>query len=325
MDKLIFKKLSGEALSDRENKILSEWIDSDLNNKKTYFQLKMAFLKSDPVKINELKEAMWKDLERNTGHKKAHQKFYFLKWAASILLIISLGASIYLFNEHQNTEISEDIKINYIEKVTPKGQKLTVTLSDGSRVKLNARSRLISPDRFMEERWVQVEGEAFFEITKSSKPFIVKVGDLEVRVLGTSFNINAYASDQVSIAVATGKVSVSTKANDFIIKRDLIPGEQAVYKVGEPILEVSEYKKDEVFGWKDNLLVFKDNTFPEVTKDLNNWYNVTFILDDKISFEETFNGTFVNPSLTEVMESLAHLYSFNYKIDGKQVSISNKK
>ena len=97
-----------------------------------------------------------------------------------------------------------------------------------------------------------------------------------------------------------------------------------LYKEGKPLLELSNYDSEEILGWKDNLLVFKEDTFSDVLKDLNDWYGVTFIVDEQINFDETYNGTFINPTLEVVMESLAHLYSFKFQIHEKQVNISKK-
>ncbi len=321
MDKLIYKKLSGESLTRREHETLTDWINASPENKKVFFQLRIAFMNNNPNKIGKMKDKLWEDL--NPVQHQGTTRFLFLKWAASILVVLFLGVSVYLMTDKKYTQTNTSNEVKYFEKVCVKGQKLTITLPDGSKVKLNAGSKLSSPEKYVDERVVEITGEAFFEVTKSELPFIVKVGDVNVKVLGTSFNVDAYTSNQVIVAVASGKVSVTANTSDFKIDKDLVPGEQALYRAGEPMLEVSRFDTDEVLGWKDNLLVFKNSSFAEVTRDLNNWYDVTFIIDDQISLNEKFNGGFVNPTLEEVMESLAHLYSFKYEIDGKQISISN--
>ena len=322
MDKIIFKKISGETLSRDEQNALEQWLVADSKNRKTYFQLKMAYQSKNKDDFIQTKKELWKELSHSMSSKsqKSYRKVV-LRWAASILLMGAIGSLIYYYPMRQGNQTTQESIINLTERSTIRGQKRTITLPDGTRVKLNSGSKLISPDLFETERRVKIEGEAFFEVTKSTIPFIVEAGGIEVRVLGTSFNVNTYITNKISVAVATGKVNVSANTMDLAIQKDLLPGQQVTYEYGEPVLEVSNYDVQAVLGWKDNILVFKESKFNDVIKDLNNWYGVTFIIDDEIDFDETFNGTYINPVLPEVMESLAHLYSFKYEINDKQVNI----
>ncbi|MAX23875.1 MAG: hypothetical protein CMJ19_05155 [Phycisphaeraceae bacterium] len=323
MDKLIFKKISGQPLSKEEKQIFFDWLEADKKNRRAYMQLKLSFLQKNKQEVANTKEVVWKEIERSAKKNNLQEKWPYLRWAASIFLILTLGWAIF-YNIDYLIPDKEIAAINFVEKVSPQGQKLTVSLPDGSKVKLNSGSRLRSPEVFQSERRVYIEGEAFFEVTKSEMPFIVEAGDVEVSVLGTSFNVNTSSTNEISVAVATGKVLVSAKTSDFQIHRDLVPGEMVLYKEGKPLLELSNYDSEEILGWKDNLLVFKEDTFSDVLKDLNDWYGVTFIVDEQINFDETYNGTFINPTLEVVMESLAHLYSFKFQIHEKQVNISKK-
>ncbi|XOV91584.1 MAG: FecR family protein [Bacteroidota bacterium] len=322
MDKIIFKKLSGESLSREEIDTLEQWLVADSKNRKTYFQLRMAYQTRDKSEITESKNELWKELSQSMSAKdQTSNKKVLLRWAASIILMVAIGSMIYYYSGTQDNQLTQETIINLTERSTNRGQKRSITLPDGTKVKLNSKSKLICPDLFETERRVKIEGEAFFEVTKSTMPFIVEAGDIEVRVLGTSFNVNTYPTNKISVAVATGKVNVAANTKDLAIQKDLLPGQQVTYKYGEPMLEVSDYDVQAVLGWKDNLLVFKESNFVDVIKDLNNWYGVTFIIDDEIDFDKTFNGAYINPALPEVMESLAHLYSFKYEINDEQVNI----
>ncbi|MFT6359951.1 MAG: transmembrane sensor [Cyclobacteriaceae bacterium] len=133
-----------------------------------------------------------------------------LRYAVVISLLIL--STFFVYNNYKTTNsITDDGMITYIEKVNPTGQKSTTTLSDGTVVKLNSDSKLKFPKNFSDDiREVYFEGEAFFDVAKdASRPFIIKTNDLQVKVLGTSFNVKSFEEDNlVQIGVVTGRVSV---------------------------------------------------------------------------------------------------------------------
>lgn len=169
---------------------------------------------------------------------------------------------------------------------TPRGGTYQVTLSDGTRVWLNAESRLIYPTRFDgDARNVELEGEAFFEVSSSTKPFFVQSSDQIIEVLGTEFNISAYGDNlQTTTTLVSGSVSLQNRQSAQV--RTLEPGEQAIVredKVGVRTVDVADYT-----AWKDGLFVFNDTPLLEVLGQLQRWYGVD--LKDEVVPDLHFKG-----------------------------------
>lgn len=207
-----------------------------------------------------------------------------------------------------------------IEKSNPKGEKRTVFLSDGSKVKLNVESKISYLHPFdKNQRVVQLEGEAFFEITPDEdRPFIVKTGNLETKVLGTSFNIKAYPDEgNIMVAVKTGLVSVENtnyklpnKQNKSIV---LSPMEMATYSEETNQTTVSDYDSLKVLAWQDGTLYFDNATMEKFVKDVEKWYGVDIIIKRKKPILKGITGTFKNQSLEEILMGTKETSEFEYE------------
>src|SRR5690606_20930247 len=175
-------------------------------------------------------------------------------YAAAILLISLLfGAYLWYKKQASHTEL-------LVESVVPIVQRDTIMLMDGSRVILNAGSSLRYPERFSGiVREVYLEGEGYFEVAKDpGRPFIVHAGPLKTKVLGTSFNINAYAGQsKMEVSVLTGKVQVEeTKSGRSV---DLLPHEKVRYTISDDKfakIEVADINKD--LAWNTGRMAFED-------------------------------------------------------------------
>lgn len=181
--------------------------------------------------------------------------------AAVVLLLFSLVGYLWYKSDLSNTDI-------LVESVVPIVQRDTVMLADGSRVVLNAGSTLRYPAHFTgATREVYLEGEGYFEVAKDpSKPFIVHAGQLKTKVLGTSFNINAYAGQsKMEVSVVTGKVQVEeTKSGRAV---DLLPNEKVRYTVKDDQfakIETADIKSDLV--WNAGRLAFEDAPLTDIVQ-----------------------------------------------------------
>ncbi len=246
----------------------------------------------------------------------------YLSWAASIVLLIISGALLYInyYSADKNEQLKTDLMI---EKVVPRGHKLTVTLDDGSTLILNSESKIRYGEDFTSKREVFLEGEAFFEVTKDNeKPFYIYSGDIVTMVLGTSFNIKAYpADDIVQVVVASGKVKVSDK-HQSVFEEILEPNE--MFQLERP---TGAFKKEVVdliehVSWKNNVIYFKDADFNEISSVLEKWYNVEFSYQKAPDIKK-FNGVFKGKSLEEVLDGISFTVKFSYRIEGKNVFINN--
>ncbi|WP_187376891.1 MULTISPECIES: FecR family protein [Butyricimonas] len=164
----------------------------------------------------------------------------------------------------------------------PRGGEYTLCLSDGTKITLNANSKIQYPDRFTgRERWVELEGEAYFEVAKDSgHPFVVRSRGAEVRVLGTSFNVKSYRGEAQQTTLVEGAVEVANEQR----KVRLMPGEQAVWEGND--FRVREVNTASYTAWTKQRLVFDNEPLEGVLKILQRWYDVEICIE--------------NPSLKEV-------------------------
>lgn len=245
-------------------------------------------------------------------------QFYFLRVAAIIVLAFGLSFLVQkIMSAEQRPEIS------YLEKEAPKGRQQAVMLPDGTKITLNADSRLSYPVEFSgNKREVKLEGEAFFEVARDEKrPFTIVSGDVLTTVLGTSFNVKAYQGEQeISVSVAHGKVKVSRfdMTNQAYY---LSPGKEAVYQPDKKSFTVQEFEAKETLAWKEGILYFKDATFEEVKKRLERWYGVDIQVVGKAAQEWQYSGIFERQSLDNVLLSIGYVKHFTYEKNGNQVKI----
>ena len=239
-----------------------------------------------------------------------------LKIAASVLiLIVSTWFTMNLLKESDPQPVGV---ANTKEIKTTRGQFKVISLPDGSQIRLNGSSQVSFNANFEKqaERVVYLEGEAFFDVSENpDKPFVVYTRDIRTRVLGTSFNINAYKqNDNISIAVKTGKVEVKKLVSDEFIF--LTPNDMAVWK--DQVLTKSTFDPELVFGWKDRILVFKNAGFTEIVSRLEEWYNVDFEVNGEF-FNEGYSAKYQNESLETVLTGLSFAGKFHYKIEKDRV------
>lgn len=256
---------------------------------------------------------------------KSRSMWSYIGRVAAVLLIgIGLGLTFKFSNE---SEPQNDKPISRIVKQNPAGQKSTIYLSDGTKVILNAKSRMEYDEGFgSEKREVVLTGEAFFEVTKDAeKPFVVRSGDIVTTVLGTSFNVNAYPeASNVQVAVVTGKVRVENKlvANNAQNGRvELVPSEMATYNTRDNTLTPSGFSPEEIISWKDGVIYFKNADEPSVLAKLEKWYGVEIDTENKSPRPWSITAEYDNLSLGNVLSSLSYAANFEYSIDKKKVTL----
>lgn len=171
---------------------------------------------------------------------------------------------------------------------TPRGGQYQVTLSDGTKVWLNAESKLHYPYRFSKDiRNVELEGEAYFEVAhQKGAPFIVKTSKEKVEVLGTHFNVNSYQADiNSTVALLEGKVKVSSGADHATV---LKPGQQSVMRRGK--MEIQTINVDECVAWKNGEFMFNNETLENVMKKVARWYDLDIELSNNLKDVEIWGS-----------------------------------
>ena len=172
-----------------------------------------------------------------------------------------------------NTIQTENKKIQIHRLSIPRGETFKVVLSDGTEVLLNSDSRLSYPTVFKgKERVVSLEGEAYFNVTKNTEhPFIVKSGNVQVRVLGTEFNMCSYTPDNVRVTLIEGKVAVSDTCSLQTV--EMKPG-QSAQLVSDGTFAVDEVDTETFLYWKEGFFYFDDVALVDMMKEIGKWYNI---------------------------------------------------
>lgn len=163
--------------------------------------------------------------------------------------------------------------------VVPEGKDMKLTLADGTQVWLNANSRFTYPTSFTgKERKVTLQGEAYFKVAHDAQhPFIVHAGDMQTRVLGTEFNVDASDASHPHVTLVEGSVSVSSMNHPA--NKVIVPGEDAALNAqGE--IKVSHVDTNDVACWRDGIELFDDVTLRDILVQMGSWYNVSVVCHD---------------------------------------------
>lgn len=213
--------------------------------------------------------------------------------------------------------------MQYNTLTIPRGGQFRLTLPDGTRVWLNAVSSLTYPVAFNgKDRTVELQGQAYFEIAQQpDKPFRVKVRDMEVQVLGTHFDIMAYADEQ---AINTTLVEGALLVKQGAVTQRLRPGQQAVRNNAASTLTVQPADVDKVTAWKSGFFEFDDADLPAILRQLSRWYDVEIVNETKGETGLFWGRINRQLPLASVLKLLAS-NGVHFKINGNKVTIYQEK
>lgn len=271
--------------------------------------------------------------------EKPKGRFSKMTWAVAATLVLALGSlAIYFQLTHSDPA---DHSKNIL--TTKKGSKSNLVLPDGTRVLLNSDTRLSYNQSFGKQaREVTLEGEAYFEVVKDVQhPFIVHTNAMDIKVLGTVFNVRAYHNEKnTQTTLLEGSVEVILNKRN---ERNLVvlkphekivvnnhPGHEVPLKSDEgPVADLSvitiktnaEDSSILETDWTKNKLAFDQARYSEVFPELERWYGVTITVKDSSVLTRKISGIYENESLSDVMESLKLATGFRYSIDGNNLKI----
>lgn len=240
--------------------------------------------------------------------------------------IIKLDDGRLAYNSQDVSKITSKAVL-YNTLSTPRGGQYCVTLPDGTVVWLNASTSLKFPVAFAgNERRVEVKGEAYFEVTKNAAmPFVVKAGNEEIKVLGTHFNVTAYADDKVikttllegSVEVSLPNLSGSGKESSIIT---LQPGQQAQLDKENAITVVDANPK-EAIAWKNGYFMFKNENIESIMLKISRWYDIEVKYDVNTDMKD-FTGTIARTNnVSDVLTMLELTEIIHFKIEGKTITV----
>lgn len=237
------------------------------------------------------------------------------------------GQIVYEKNNIDKTKfMSNRSVINTIQ--TPKGGKYQVRLPDGSKVWLNSASTLSYPTTFAgNERKVQLEGEAYFEISPNkSVPFRVQSGNQIVEVLGTHFNINSYDDeDYVKTTLLEGSVKVilNSKANVVSNTKLLKPGEQSLTKSSNSGIRIENADTEKAVAWKNGYFRFRNTPIREIMREIERWYDVELVYEGKMPTDE-FTGFISNDvKISAVLKIMEESGGVKFTVKGKKLKVKS--
>lgn len=324
---LVARKLAGEATTAEQQELemmMQEY--SELRGR--YQLLQQYFTTSAYHSSSETEQALQRTLSRINIDTTPVKRIFPWKWVgvAAAAILIGIAAFVIPGPRQQPVEASR-----LMERQNGKATRATIELADGSKIWLNADSKLSYPEVFNgNSREVYLSGEAFFDIAANpKKPFIVHLSSGTIHVLGTSFNIRAYENEAVQTSVRTGKVAF-IPAYKHGMKPDTIyitPDEKIIYR--QPandtreemiVKEVTSSEDDK--AWTEGRLVFRDKTLEEIASELERAFGkkVTFGNDAPRHYRLT--GSFQDNSLQDIMYYLARSKTFHYTITDSTLLIA---
>lgn len=246
----------------------------------------------------------------------------WVMYGAAILIPLVLFVGLFMQVDSRVNLLSE---VEYDEVYVPNGERMQVLFQDGSKVHLNSGSRIRYPKQFgLSERRVQLEGEAWFEVAKNrNRPFVVDLSCLDVRVLGTTFDVKAYPGEEaILVALESGSVELKSKTLKNLL---LKPGEKAFYNRASGRCEVARSRNVAAYSaWRRNVLVFKDAPLSEVMATLSRTYNIAFTVADSTALQYTYTLTTDSAGLPAVLKDLEKITPVRFIEQQGQIEVRIK-
>jgi transmembrane sensor len=358
---LIVAYLQGRA-NREEITAMKAWLEESAENKRIFDELFDIWSVSAQRDANEFNAVDGyrkirdhiKDQDNIQAFSKVSMKGYRIALRIAAVLVIGLVLGILFILKSKNTAIVNN-NLLLTEISAPLGSKTKVVLPDGTKVWLNAGSTIRYNSSFnINNRNITLEGEAYFDVLKNTKiPFLVQTPDVTVKVLGTAFNVKAYPKEgSVETTLERGALIVEqTKPDGDHIQTVLAPRQRAtlVKQTGKMYLSETEtqvLKKEKVHtldmakgmvlvskevetqiftAWKDNRLVFRNETFESLAVKLERWYGVKIILADNEIKYYHFNGTIENETINDVLDIVRLTLPIDYTILHNNITITKKK
>lgn len=216
----------------------------------------------------------------------------------------------------------------YNKLTVPYGKKFQIILSDGTKVHLNAGTSLKYPVKFIkgENRQVFLDGEAYFEVTKDeSNPFVVSADEIDIRVLGTQFNVSSYPEDDhINTVLIEGAVSVYNKDEAYNPETTTIlkPGFKAAWEKKNNQIVIEEADTEMYTAWINGRIIFRHTSFKNIIKKLERHYNVVIVNNNEALSNEQFAASFDIETIEQVLKSFNANYAIDYTIKNNQIIIN---
>lgn len=235
-------------------------------------------------------------------------------------VLFNVDSSSVLKVENSNSNTQE-----YYTLRTQNGGEYTSQLCDGTRVWLSAASEISFPASFAnDKRVVYVKGEAYFDVKKDKRPFVVISENIEIEVLGTQFSVYDFKGESTKVALAEGSVSLYN--NKMATKETLTPGKQLRIDGNTGIYKIEDVDIEAIRAWKNGLIYFDNETIENIIKKLERWYSVDIEIADEDIKKRVIYGVIKKYSdISQMIEMMKHINLIDFKISGNKIIISKYK
>ncbi len=249
----------------------------------------------------------WSSFEKQLVAPTKTKSYTWLKVAASVVVLV--GVAFYLWT----SSAPEELNIATID------EKMNVTFPDGSTGILNKNSSFTFLEKFGDERYVTFTGEAYFDIKKSSKPFVINAGNVEVRVLGTAFNL-VKSDSEVELYVERGLVAFEKDGESTKVKAGL----KAVFDKSTGEVSIIENPSVNITSWNTGILEFNDTPMTQVAEDLQEFYNTEVAFDNTRIGNCHLTITFEKTPLSQVARDLESVLGVSVDVQENRIVISGE-
>lgn len=321
-DKLLEKFLDG-TITESEMGRIAELLDTEQGREAVAQQMDAVLARAESLEhtpaVDRRLAMVYDRIARRIRVQRVRR--YALR-AAAVLVPLLFAASLLYVGQRQTQLFSA---AEYAEIATANGERTQVVFQDGTRVYLNAGSRLRYPVKFgLWNRRVELDGEAYFNVRSNShRPFIVDIDDASVRVTGTSFNVQAYSDNPVStVTLDEGRVELLAADKTFALQ----PSEQIRYDRATDRITISKLTTAKLQSmWKENIIAFDKTPLKEVLRTLERWYDVKFVVksEEAFGYAYTFTSDFV--PLESLLGDIELLSPVKFKRSDGHFEVSVKK
>jgi ferric-dicitrate binding protein FerR (iron transport regulator) len=300
---LLLRYFNGDC-TDQEKADISIWLDSDPENMKEFLALR---------KLYDI--TIWQPSSETKPVQKDKKKA--TSWLGEVLKIAAIFIVAILVSYYFLPKSSDNKQVAMQTLCVPSGQRAEITLGDGTKVWLNAKTTLTFPNQFSgKTREVQLDGEAFFDVVSNkSKPFIVKTQKYNVKVWGTRFNLMAYSEKGIfETSLFEGSVEVLKPgiSNGSFIR----PQERIFLKDNQMV--VAPITDTNRFLWKEGIISFDDESFPELVNRLELYFDLKIEVKNDEILKYRCTGKFrTKDGIEHILKVLQRSNNFSYKIDDK--------
>ncbi len=292
-------------------------MENEQNNKELESLAKRIRFKSLPFDEKQMSERLADRIRRPVVISyagKGNPAWKYLSIAASIALLLLTGIILAGKEPEQG--------LVYYETTAVPDAKTKITLPDSSVVWLNANACLRYPREFSgQARQVEIKGEAFFEVRKDEKkPFIVRTDGIGIRVLGTTFNVDA-EPEKTAVTLITGKIGLYKNTNQSPTADQILsPGERAVFYKPDNTLKVSTIRPESTTSWITGKFIFRDSPLEEIMQELQRAFHVKIYVEDEELARQTFNADFTAKETLDEILSILQI-SARYRIEKQKGEI----